>query len=403
MSIDRFELMKNLSRETDSKIVFLVIDGLGGLPIPGRDGTSLELANTPNLDSLARDGTLGQIDPISPGISPGSGPGHLALFGYDPIKYETGRGLISALGIGFDLKPGDVAARVNFCTVEDGIVTDRRAGRIPTSKCAELAEILDSRIKLKRAELFVRPVKDYRAVIILRGEGLVDRIAGTDPQLAGRKPLEVTALDPEADKTAELVNSFVEQANDILKDLKPANAVLLRGFARYQLFPSMNEIYKLKAASIAAYPDYRGITRLIGMNIIECGETLDSEFEAFDKVWDDYNFFYVHCKKTDSAGEDGNADEKIKVLEELDTFVPRITSKKPAVIVVTGDHSTPVALKAHSWHPVPMLLSSEYVRPDNSQKFGELDCMSGGIGRIPSIDLMPLAMGYALKLKKYGA
>jgi len=398
------DLMKELNVAGQGKIVMLVIDGLGGLPMEPGGPTELEAARTPNLDALAAESICGLSVPISPGVTPGSGPSHLALFGYDPLRYEIGRGILEACGIGFPLGPDDVAARGNFCTVdENGLITDRRAGRIPTEKGAELCQMLQA-IQLPGVETFVEPVKEYRFVLVLRGEGLSGGLTETDPQQLGVPPRKMEALIPEAQPTAELFNQWVAQARELLADQHPANMVLLRGPDKTPSLPSMAEVYGLKAAAIATYPMYRGVAKLVGMDILETGETLEEEVETLRTHWTRYDFFYFHVKKTDSAGEDGDFAGKVAIIEHVDEVViPAIISLGPDVLIVTSDHSTPALLKSHSWHPVPTLLHSRYCRPDEVQTFGERACMRGGLGLFPATDLMPLAMANALRLTKYGA
>ena len=399
-----FDLMKELHIAGQSKIVMLVIDGLGGLPVEPGGPTELEAARTPNLDALAAESICGLSVPISPGVTPGSGPAHLALFGYDPLRYEIGRGVLEACGIGFPLERSDVAARGNFCSAdENGLITDRRAGRIPTERGAELCEMLRA-IQLPDVETFVEPVKEYRFVLVLRGEDLSGGLTETDPQQLGVPPRQVKALIPEAQPTAELFNQWIAQAQELLADQHPANMVLLRGPDKTPLLPSMAEVYGLRAAAIASYPMYRGVAKLVGMDILETGEMPEEEVETLKTHWAEYDFFFFHIKKTDSAGEDGDFARKASVIEHVDeTVVPAIASLEPDVFIVTGDHSTPALLKSHSWHPVPTLLRSRYCRPDEVKAFGERACMRGGLGVFPATDLMPLAMANALRLTKYGA
>ncbi len=397
------EMMKDISRQSPSKIVLLVIDGLGGLPDSRTGKTELETAHTPNLDRLVAEGTCGLTDPVSPGITPGSTPGHLALFGLDPVTYNIGRGALEAVGIDFDLQPGEVVARGNFCTVNDeGIITDRRAGRIITDKSAELCRLLDG-MKVDSVSVIVRPVKDHRFIVVFRGEGLASELADSDPQLAGLKPKDVIALDPDARRTADIANKFVAQAKSILSNRHPANMILLRGFSSRPQFPTMAEVYKLKAAAIATYPMYRGLAKLIGMTVLDTGTSIEDEFATLKRHYGDYDFFFLHIKQTDAAGEDGDFDRKVKALEQIDAALPSLTSLNPEVIVVAGDHSTPAILKGHSWHPVPILIHSRWCRPDGIKKFSESACRSGGLGRIPAVNVMPLAMANALKLDKFGA
>jgi len=397
-------LFKKLVKREKSKIVLLVIDGLGGLPMKSAGQTELEAARTPNLDLLAAQSVCGLHQPIAPGITPGSGPAHLALFGYDPLKYQVGRGVLSGLGIGFDLQANDVAARGNFCTVDvDGIVTDRRAGRIPTEKNQELCELL-RQIELPGIEVFVQPVKEYRFLLVLRGEGLSGELTDTDPLEVGEKPLDPQALSENANKTAELVKKFVDQARNILADQQPANMVLLRGFSKLPDWPLFEESFGLRAAAIAAYPMYRGVARLVGMDVLETGTDFKQEIGTLEEYWNDYDFFFLHMKPIDSAGEDGNYKRKTRLIQQVDTFMPRLLELEPDVLLVTGDHSTPSMLKYHGWHPVPVMLWSKYCRADSVKSFGERACMGGGLGpRIPAVDLMPLVMANALRLDKFGA
>jgi len=381
----------------------LVIDGLGGLPGAETGKTELEIANTPNLDRLAAKGVCGLIDPVGPGITPGSAPGHLALFGYSPASYNVGRGVLEAMGIDFDLQPGDVAARGNFCTVDGtGLVIDRRAGRISTEKCTELCQLLDG-LTIDEAQLFVHPVREHRFVGVFRGEGLAADVSDSDPQQVGVVPMLINALRPEAGRMANIANQFVTQAKEILADRHPANMVLLRGFSRLPSFPTMSEIYKLKPAAIASYPMYRGLAKLVGMEILETGTAIEDEFATLKQHYAGHDFFFLHIKGTDSAGEDGDFNQKVRVLEQLDSVLPELINLEPDVIVVTGDHSTPSILKGHSWHPVSLLLSAKWCRPDRVSQFSESACALGGLGRFPATQLMPLAMANALKLSKFGA
>lgn len=401
--MDYLELMKELHIESKSKVILLVMDGLGGLPLTPDGKTELETAHTPNLDRLAAQGICGLSTPVAPGITPGSGPGHAALFGYDPIKYQIGRGVMEALGIGFELKNGDVAARGNFCTLdENGLIVDRRAGRIPSEVGARMVEKLRT-IKLPGVEVFVEPVKEYRFVVVLRGPGLADGLTETDPQVVGKPPLKIQALRPEAQHTADLLNEWMDQARKVLANEHPANGCNLRGIAQDPGLPKMDEIYGWKAAAIATYPMYRGIARLVGMDVLPTGDTIASEVETLKAHWEQYDFFFFHVKKTDSYGEDGNFEGRVHIIEETDALLPDILALKPDVLIVTGDHSTPARLKSHSWHELPVLLWANDIRPDDVTTFGERACMHGGLGHIRHVDLMPLAMAHAGRLTKFGA
>jgi len=403
------DFIKRLVIPADTKIAFLVMDGIGGLAMEEGGPTELEAARTPNLDALAARSSCGFTIPISAGITPGSGPGHLGIFGYDPCRFIIGRGVLEALGIDFDLQPQDVAARGNFCSLDDqGRVTDRRAGRIPTEKCIELTALLRDKISLPGVTVFVQPVKEHRFVMVLRAEGLAGDLTESDPQQLGVPPLRIeplaSASNPAASqRTADLANQFIDQARDILSDQQPANTVLLRGLDKRPDIPTMQEVFGLRAAAIAVYPMYRGLAKLVGMNALASGTTLSDEFDALDKAWPDYDFFFLHYKYTDSRGEDGDFQAKVKVIEEFDSFVPRALALKPDVLVVTGDHSTPSVLRAHSWHPVPTMLHSRYCRCDDAQQYSERACSRGGLGNIPAVDLIPLSLANALRLAKFGA
>jgi 2,3-bisphosphoglycerate-independent phosphoglycerate mutase len=401
--MDQLDLMRELSTHGDTKLVLLVMDGLGGLP--GPDGlTELEAARTPNLDKLAAEGISGLSCPITPGVTPGSGPGHLGLFGYDPLAWDIGRGVLEALGIDFALGHDDLAARGNFCTVDPatGFITDRRAGRIPTEVCVRLVEKL-RQIRMPGVELFVEPVKDYRFVLVLRGSQLVDGLTETDPQVTGVPPLPIEATHPEAKATAVLLNQWVAKARALLAAEHPANSLNLRGLAKVPPIPKMPEIYKLRMAAIATYPMYRGIARLVGMDVLKTGESIEDEVATLREHWDAYDYFFFHVKKTDSNGEDGNFAGKVAVIEHVDEVLPEIVALKPNVLVVTGDHSTPWSLKSHSWHELPVLLRSDHIRQDGVNSFGERAAMAGGLGHLRHVDLMPLMMAHAGRLIKYGA
>ena len=396
--------LKELLTPAHTKIAMIVMDGLGGLPMEPGSKTELEFAQTPNLDALAAQSALGLADPVEPGITPGSGPGHLGIFGYDPREFEIGRGVLEALGIDFDLQHNDVAARGNFCSVDaSGNLTDRRAGRIATELNIELVKILRT-IKLPGVKVFVETVKDYRFVLVMRGAGLGDALSETDPQRLGVPALPVRALDTKSRKAARLANQFVKQAAKLLAGKHPANMVLLRGFAKRPAIPSYEERFGLRAAAIAVYPMYRGIAKTLGMQVLPVAcESIADEFTTLEKNWNDFDFFYLHVKKTDSAGEDGDFARKAHVIEELDAQLPRLLALKPDVVIVSGDHSTPALLKSHSWHPVPVLMYSKVVRADGIAEFGERACARGSLGRMFSKDVMPIALANAGRLNKFGA
>lgn len=396
------ELVKSLAVNTPSKIVMLVLDGLGGLPRTETGKTELETARTPNFDKLASMGICGMSEPVGPGITPGSAPGHTALFGYDPVAVNIGRGVLEAVGIDFPIEPDDVLARGNFCTVDStGVITDRRAERLSTEINARLCAQLE--MNIEDIKVLIAPVKEHRFVIAFRGPGLRDYVSETDPQHEGMPPLKVTALSAGAIKMANIANQFIERAQKILADKHPANMVLLRGFSKKPDLPSMQSIYKLQPAAIATYPMYRGMARLVGMEILRTGNTFADEIKTLKENFSKYDFFFIHVKATDEAGEDGDFDRKVQAFEEVDKIIPELVSLKPDVIIVTGDHSTPAMLKGHSWHPLPTILYSRYCRTDKVSEFSESACLHGGLGIFPAMNIMPLAMANALKLNKYGA
>jgi len=400
-----FDYLPALLRESKTKIVLLVMDGLGDLPDARSRLTPLEAAQTPHMDRLAAEGILGRSVPIRPGITPGSGPAHLALFGYDPIQYTVGRGVMEALGIGMDIGPGDVAARGNFCTlVAACLISDRRAGRIPSDEAIPVVKTLQD-IKLDGAEAEVRHVKEYRFALVLRGEGLEGDIEDTDPQVTGAKPLEPVARSAGSQKAAKLFNDWTHKAINILAGQPKANGLTLRGFGGDPKLPKYKDVYGLKAACVAVYPMYRGVASLVGMDLISFqGEAPADEFAAVLENWANYDYFFVHIKKTDSMGEDGNFDGKAKIIEGLDQALPLLLDFKPDVIAITGDHSTPVPMRSHSWHPVPLLLwSAHHVFADEQMQFGEHNCAKGGLGTLPATDLMPLMLAHAGRLEKFGA
>jgi 2,3-bisphosphoglycerate-independent phosphoglycerate mutase len=401
-----FELMRELTRKEGGKILLLVMDGLGGLPRTSGGLTELETAKTPNMDRLAKEGCVGLSIPILRGIAPGSGPAHLSLFGYDPIQHNVGRGVLSAFGVGVHVGEHDVAARGNFATVDsNGVITDRRAGRIATEDAAKRLALMRS-IKIPGVEIELASEKEYRFVMVMRGEGLSPHVLDTDPQLVGKKPLAAEPSAPEGRRTADIVNQWIGEAAKVLKGQEPANMVLMRGFASDPKLPKYEDVYKLKAACVAVYPMYKGVAQLVGMKVIETDghDTPADEFNRVAKIWPDYDFVFCHIKYTDSRGEDGNFDAKVAVIEEVDKALPILLDLKPSVLIITGDHSTPAMLKAHSFHPVPVLLyAPETHMPDRAQVFGERECMTGGLGQFYGVDLMPMALAHAKRLEKYGA
>jgi 2,3-bisphosphoglycerate-independent phosphoglycerate mutase len=401
--MDMHELTRDLQTNNGTKIVMLVADGLGGLPQRPGGLTELETASTPNLDACVAQGVCGGSIPVKPGISPGSGPGHLGLFGYDPLRYRIGRGALEATGIGFELQENDVAVRCNFCTLDaQGNISDRRAGRISTEKSAPLARRLRD-VRIEGVEIFVEPVKEHRFVVVFRGEGLQDAVADTDPQATGVPPLAPKATEPGSQRMAEIAGEFIRQALELLSDQPPANGLTMRGFAEKPKLPTYEEVYGLKAAAIAVYPMYKGLARLVGMEIVGEATTLAEQVTVMKENWDRFDFFFLHYKYTDSTGEDGDFAAKVRKTEEFDAAIPSVRALQPDVLIVTGDHSTPSKLKSHSWHPVPTLLVADSCRTDPCQRFGEAECLRGGLGQFEAKYLMPLALAHAGRLGKFGA
>ncbi len=401
--MDIQQLVRQLHTKNDKKIVMMVADGLGGLPRTPDGLTELETANTPNLDELAKRGVQGASIPVLPGITPGSGPGHLGLFGYDPIDNLIGRGALEATGVGHELRPGDVAVRCNFCTLDaEGNILDRRAGRIPTEESTPLVIAL-RKISIPGIEIVVEPVKEHRFVVVFHGDNLGGHVADTDPQVTGRPPLDPVAGDAASEKTAEAAIEFLHQAKKLLEDQPKANYLTMRGFAAKPHLPPYEEVYGLRAAAIAVYPMYKGLARLVGMEIVGQATTLDEQVDLLEQHWNDYDFFFVHFKYTDSTGEDGNFEMKVTRTEQFDAIIPRVTALNPDVLIITGDHSTPAYMKAHSWHPVPTLLVSDRCRPDACQEFSERQCVTGGLGQFEAKYLMSLALANADRLGKFGA
>jgi len=403
-------------KENGSKIVLFVIDGLGGLPLPKTGLTELEKAHVPNLDRLAAKGITGMSVPVAPGVAPGSGVAHLALFGYDPFKHDVGRGAIAAYGVGLGMGDDDIAVRVNFAGFNStGAVIDRRAGRLATEKNMELCEMLRE-IKIHDVEIIIETVLDYRSVVIFRGEGLHPDLSDSDPQATGEGvfPHEVKALKPRSKYMAGIANTFIKAANEILRSTKARDivempngqylSILTRGYSERPRLPLMQQLYYMEnLGAIASYPDYRGVARIVGMDIPYNGNDLESEFDSFEEVFHNYDFIFFHVKGADSAGEDGNFDEKVRVLEDVDKLIPRMENLFPDVLVITGDHSTPSVYKGHSWHPVPFLLVSKWCRPDSVKKFSESECQRGVLGQFYATEVMLHALGHAGRIDKFRA
>src|SRR5688572_4984954 len=402
-------LYSKLLVKTDAKLVLVVLDGLGDLAAGGSDSsTPLEAAATPNLDALTQYAAQGRMLPVAPGITPGSGPGHLALFGYDPLEFEVGRGVIEALGLGLDLKAGDVCARANFCTLDSkGVVTDRRAGRIATEVCEELCAVLAKKIKkIGDAEVLIKPGKEHRFVVIFRGKGLEGPLTDSDPNREGLPILKVKATNPKSagqKKAAKLVSDFYAAALPLMARKKPANGFLLRGIAHQPGIPTFAERYGLRAAAIAVYPMYKGLAQLVGMEKLEGIQTIAEQFQRYLAEYDRYDYFFIHYKYTDKAGEDGDFEAKQKAIEEFDAALPILLQKKPEVLAITGDHSTPVAMKGHSWHPQPVLLTSAYSGSDKLERFTETGANMGSLGVFEAKYLMRLMQANARMFDKFGA
>ncbi len=407
MSLDR--TYSNLTIKTGAKLVLIVMDGLGDIAIKQHNYlTPLEAAVTPNLDALAKDSAQGRMIPVAPGITPGSGPGHLGLFGYDPLEFEVGRGVIEALGLGLELKGGDVCARANFCTLDaKGIVTDRRAGRIPTEKCEELCALLASKIKkIGDTQVIIKPGKEHRFVVIFRGKGLEGPLTDSDPN---REDLPIPVVKPtnakslKQKKAAKLVADFYKVALPLLKTQKPANGFLMRGIAHQPEIPTFQDRYLLRPAALAVYPMYKGLAQLVGMIKIEGPQTIREQFERYVTEYANYDYFFIHFKYTDKYGEDGNFEAKKKAIEELDAALPVLLKKKPDVLAITGDHSTPVPMKGHSWHPQPVLLHSACSGSDKLDRFTETGANLGSLGVFEAKFLMRLMQANAKMFDKFGA
>lgn len=385
-------------------IVLVVLDGLGGLPHPETGLTELETARTPNLDALAARASLGMLVPVGPGITPGSGPGHLSLFGYDPLEYVIGRGALSALGVGMALQQGDVAARLNLATFDaQGRVTDRRAGRPSDAEGRRVVEKLQAKLSFP-GDVTVTLVheKEHRVVLHIRGPELGADLTDTDPLVEGVPDHPCEATDPGSERTAEIVRSFLSQAREILADEPALNGFLARGFACFQGIPTQEERFGLKGVAVAKYPMYRGVARMVGMTVEGVPATTAETVDVLEQVWGGYDLYFVHFKDTDTRGHDGDFDGKVAAIEEIDALFPRITALDPDVLIVTGDHSTPTQLKEHSWHPVPTLVASAVARP-SAASFGEGSCRGGDLGTFHGTGLIPNALAHAGRLIKFGA
>jgi 2,3-bisphosphoglycerate-independent phosphoglycerate mutase len=402
-------LYSELTLKPSGKLVLVVLDGVGDIATREQGYmTPLEASRTPNLDALSRDSAQGRMIPVAPGITPGSGPGHLGLFGYDPLEFQVGRGVIEALGLGIELKAGDVAARANFCTLNDkGIVTDRRAGRIDTAVCEELCALLASKVKrIGDTQVIIKPGKGHRFVVVFRGKGLEGPLTDADPHREGLPVPKVAPVNPKsarAKKAAKLVAAFYKAALPIIAKRTPANGFLLRGIAHQPAIPLFQERYNLRPACIAVYPMYKGLAQLVGMTKLEGPQTIAEQFERYLAEYDNYDYFFIHYKYTDMYGEDGNFAAKKSAIEELDAALPILLRKRPDVLAVTGDHSTPCPLKGHSWHPQPVLLHSATSGSDKLDRFTETGANNGSLGVFAAKYLIRLMQANAKMFDKFGA
>jgi len=412
--MDLLPELKEIHKKTPSKILLVVLDGVGGLPREPGGPTELAAASTPNLDRLAAEASLGLFTPVAPGIAPGSGPGHLSIFGYDPFKYRVGRGVLSALGLGVPLGPDDVAVRGNFATLApDGTVKDRRAGRPPTEENRRVIAKLKAAIPaIEDVRIDLYTESEHRFALVLRGSDLGDRVTDTDPQTTGVPPKVARpedAADEKSAKTARILNRFTQLAREALKDEPVINGVLLRGASKKPAFPSLGEVAGLDPAAIASYPMYRGVAELVGMRALPLHEGEEdpdrpkAKLEALKAHWSAHDFFYLHFKKTDSKGEDGDFEGKVERIELFDTLLPELLALSPDVVLITGDHSTPAVFRAHSWHPVPVLLWGPHLRADAARRFTEDEAAKGSLGHLVGPVLLPLMLAHAGKLQKYGA
>lgn len=405
--INNDNLIDKLTSQNNQKILLLVLDGIGDIPHKNfGKKTPLEYAITPNIDKLAKDSIIGRMIPVLPGVTPGSGPGHLGLFGYDPLQYQIGRGILEAAGLNMDIRDGDIAMRCNFASADDnGVITDRRAGRIPTDKCEELCNLISENIKeIDGVQIIIKPSMQHRFVVVFRGQNLWDMLTDSDPLSEGKRPFEIRALDEKAEFAALIANKFYQEVRRVIKDLKPANSLLMRGYSGKPKIPSMMERFKLNAVCLASYPMYKGLSKLVGMTVIdEAGKNIEALFHKYNELHNKYDFFFIHVKYTDSSGEDGNFAQKAKIIEEVDKALPILLEKKPNVLCITGDHSTPVAMKAHSWHHVPVMINADYCGADGAMRFTENECNNGGLDTFESKYLINYLLANAMKLNKYGA
>ncbi|HRV71357.1 MAG TPA: 2,3-bisphosphoglycerate-independent phosphoglycerate mutase [Thermovirgaceae bacterium] len=400
----RLEMLRELAVRSDTKMVLLVMDGLGGLPsVEGL--TELESAFTPNLDMAALRGETGLLEIVDTGITPGSGPGHLSLFGYDPRDHFIGRGILEAMGTGAEVLPGEICARGNYSTWGEGdLILDRRAGRIDTESSSSITSLLGRSIReIDGVSVRFYPGLEHRFSVVLSGEELGEKVTDADPQIEGKPMVWAEPLDDSGRKTATVINSLIRKVREVLSGNEKANGCLLRGISGTPDIPLIPDLYGIRAAALATYPMYRGLARIVGMDVVDAGKTVESLFQSLRKNWDSFDFFFVHVKYTDSRGEDGDFEAKKEVIEKVDTLLPDLLSLDPDVLAVTGDHSTPAMMGGHSWHPSPLLVCSRFVRPDTTSQFGERSCSLGSLGLMPGSKLMGLMLAHAGRLAKYGA
>ncbi len=397
-------LISSLAQENDKRIVLLVMDGVGDCDNDGK-GTALQIAQTPNLDALAKANAIGQHTPVATAVTPGSGPGHLGLFGYDPLIYKVGRGVLGALGIEFHVTPRDVCARLNFCTIDaDGNVTDRRAGRIGDDVNKRALDKIRAGLKMPEGvEVFFETEAEHRALMVLRGDNLDDNIGETDPQVTGVPALSPTRGAHAGSPTAKIVEDIITQVRDLLSDEPHANMILARGFGKFPNWPTFVERYKMSPAAVAGYPMYRGVARLVGMEVVSQPTSAEDICAGVVEAMKTHEFIFAHFKYTDKTGEDGDLDAKVARIEEMDAALPTLLAADPDVLIITGDHSTPPSMKAHSWHPVPLLMKAPHLRGGDGMAFDEVNCRAGQIGSISAHEIIPLAMAHAGKLEKFGA
>ncbi len=406
--------------------VLVILDGLGDRIIPALKGkTPLQAAKTPTFDRLAMEGQNGLMDVLGPGITPGSDAAHLTLFGYDFKESYPGRGPLEALGAGLPSKPGDVAFRSNFATVDDNLVViDRRAGRDFTDDEHRALEDALKGIEIDGVKVHFVATVEHRGAIVLEGEGLSGEISDIDPHETGKKILESKPDVPEARKTADVVNKLVKLTYERLRDsdlnklreqrgLPAANVLLLRGPGKHAQIPTLKERYGISSVCLAGGALYIGCAKYVGMDYIPVeGQTgtIDTNFDniakkAIEVIKSGVNYLFIHIKATDNASHDGNHEEKVLAIERTDTMVGKILAevRDKVVIALTGDHTTPVLVGEHTCDPVPILFWSNFIRPDSVKQFSEIDAPHGALHSIRGIDVMPLLLGYAGYIEKIGA